>query len=119
MHTFDYAKIEKRILDFVNLRKWEQFHSPKNLSMALNVEASELLEIFQWMTEEESRKVNENPEKMKCIEQELADIAYYVMLLSSKLNVNLEQAMLDKMQINESKYPADKAHGSSKKYDEY
>lgn len=67
MHTFDYAKIEKLIKNFVEERQWDQFHSPKNLSMALNVEASELLEIFQWMPEEESKKVTADPVKMKAI----------------------------------------------------
>lgn len=119
MHTFDYPKIEKLIKNFVNERQWDQFHSPKNLSMALNVEASELLEIFQWMPESESKSVMNDPVKMKAIQEELADIAYYLILMSSKLNINLEQAMLEKMKLNESKYPANKSQGNSKKYDEF
>ena len=117
MPTFDYAKINLMIQDFVTKREWDQFHSPKNLSMALSVEASELLEIFQWMGEEESKSLDES--KMKHVEQELADITYYVLLMASKLNVNLEKAMIEKMALNESKYPANKSQGSSKKYDEY
>lgn len=117
MHSFDYVKINTLIQDFVTKREWDQFHSPKNLSMALSVEASELVEVFQWMREEDSRSLNES--KMKHVEQELADITYYVMLMASKLNVNLEKAMIEKMAINESKYPASKSQGNSKKYDEY
>lgn len=119
MSTFDYASLEKRILDFVQARKWEAFHSPKNLSMALNVEAAELLEIFQWMSEEESKTLSGRPDQLKKVEEELADIVYYVMLLSSKLGVNLEKAMLDKMKANEEKYPIEKSQGTSKKYTEF
>jgi dCTP diphosphatase len=119
MHTFDYVKMEMLIKNFVEERKWDQFHSPKNLSMALNVEASELLEIFQWMPEVDSNNVSNDPIKMKAIQEELADIAYYLILMSSKLNINLEKAMLEKMKLNELKYPANTSQGSSKKYDEF
>ncbi len=102
--------------DFAKERDWEQFHSPKNLAAALSVEAAELLEHFQWLTEEQSRNLPE--EKNGEVAQELADVFLYLLQLSDKLGVNLLEAARAKLVANGQKYPADRARGSSKKYNE-
>lgn len=105
------------ILDeFAKKREWDQFHSPKNLSMALSVESSELVEIFQWLTEEESYNLNDS--RKYHAEEEVADIAIYLLRICTKLDINLEEAILKKMKKNEKKYPVEKAKGSAKKYTE-
>lgn len=109
-------KIEKIIKKFSKERDWEQFHSPKNLSMALSVEASELVEIFQWLTEEQSYNLSNS--KKEHTEEEIADIAIYLLRICMKLNINLEDAIVKKMKKNEKKYPVEKVKGSAKKYTE-
>ena len=91
----NYEKIKKEIKDFVDERDWEQFHTPKNLSMALSVEASELLEIFQWQKAEEYKNATEEQKEM--IKDEIADIFYYLVRISDKLDINIEEALLKKM----------------------
>lgn len=103
---------------FVNDRDWDQFHSLKNLSMALSVESSELLEIFQWMNEQQSNQIESTPETLVKVEDELSDIFYYLLRISSKLNINLEDSLLKKMKKNAEKYPVEKSKGLSKKYNE-
>lgn len=109
-------KIEKILKKFSEERAWEQFHSPKNLSMALSVEASELVEIFQWLTEEQS--YNLNNEMKQHAKEEVADIAIYLLRVCMKLDIDLEEAILEKMEKNEVKYPVEKVKGSAKKYTE-
>lgn len=113
----ELEKIRLRISQFAANRDWDQFHSPKNLSMALAAESGELLEQFQWLTEEQSK--NLSSEKLHSIEEELADIQIYLIRLADKLNIDLIDAVHKKIEVNESKYPADKVKGSAKKYDEY
>ena len=97
-------------------RDWDQFHSPKNLAMALSVESAELLEIFQWLTEEESR--NLSPEARAAAAEEIADVLLYLVRIADKLGVDPVAAAQRKMIKNEQKYPADKARGNNKKYTE-
>lgn len=99
---------------FAAERDWDQFHSPKNLAMALSVEAAELLEHFQWVSDAESSVLN--PETRANVSEELADVLLYLVRLADKLNVNLAVAASEKLKVNADKYPADKARGSSKKY---
>ena len=94
----NYKKIKKEIKKFVDERDWEQFHTPKNLSMALSVEASELLEIFKWQKAEEYKNANEKQREM--IKDEIADIFYYLVRISDKLDVNIEEALIEKMKKN-------------------
>ena len=115
----DLEKIKTSIEKFSSERDWDQFHSVKNLAMALSVESSELLEIFQWMTEEDSNQLKHNPVKFERAADELADIFVYLIRLSSKLNIDLETAVINKMIKNEKKYPINFSHGNSKKYDEF
>lgn len=109
--------IKQRLRDFADARDWNQFHSPKNLAMALSVEASELVECFQWLTEEQSRKLNEK--QLAAVTDEVADIQLYLIRLADKVGVDVVEAVEQKMAKNEAKYPADKVKGSAKKYSEY
>jgi len=104
-------KLNKIISEFVDERNWEKFHSPKNLSMALSVEASELLEIFQWQKEDEYL---EDAETLTNARDEIADIFYYLLRISNKLNIDLEEALLSKMKKNIEKYPSSKFNGNYK-----
>lgn len=105
-----------RLQEFAQQRDWGQFHSPKNLASALIVEAGELLEHFQWLTEEQSR--NLPADKKQAVAHEMADVLLYLVQMATALNVDLIEAANAKVEINEQKYPADQARGSSRKYDE-
>ncbi|MDG0979143.1 MAG: nucleotide pyrophosphohydrolase [Halieaceae bacterium] len=102
---------------FAQERDWDQFHSPKNLAMALLGEAGELIEHFQWLTEDESRSLS--PEKKADVSTEMADVLLYLVRLADKLDIDLYQSSLDKLELNSQKYPADQVKGSARKYSEY
>jgi NTP pyrophosphatase (non-canonical NTP hydrolase) len=108
-------ELREALRDFVAERDWDQFHSPKNLAMALTAEAGELLEHFQWITEEQSASVP--PEVLEEIRMEMADVLLYLVRLADKLDVDLVEAAHEKMQRNRKKYPVEKARGRSTKYD--
>lgn len=101
----DAHRLERRLADFAAERDWERFHSPKNLAMALSVEAAELVEIFQWSTEDESRAVMQT-DQAEHVAHELADIAMYLVRLASVLGVDLNDAIEKKLALNARKYPA-------------
>lgn len=101
---------------FADERDWAQFHSPKNLAMALTVETAELLEHFQWMTEVESAKPT--PEKLQQIQEEIGDVLIYLTRFADKLGIDPLDAAYKKLEINRQKYPVEKARGSAKKYTE-
>ena len=109
--------ISKQLQAFANERDWQQFHSPKNLAMALNVEAGELLEHFQWLTEESSAELD--ADKLAKVSKEIADVQIYLIRLADQLGVDILAATEAKMAENEMKYPADAVRGSAKKYTEY
>lgn len=111
------TELRDRLRGFAAERDWDQFHSPKNLAMALIVEAGELVEHFQWLTEAESRQPP--PATRAKIEEELADVLLYLIRLADRLDVDLEQAARAKIERNAKKYPADKVRSSAKKYTEY
>jgi dCTP diphosphatase len=115
MHELDDLKL--RLRKFAADRDWDQFHSPKNLSMALIAEAAELVEHFQWLTEEQSASLPSD--KLKEVEEELADILIYLVRSADKLGINLIEAAQQKIEKNDQKYPADKVKGKSKRYTEY
>jgi len=102
----DIPKIQARLKEFALERDWDQYHSPKNLSMALSVEASELMEIFQWVGAEESRKVVDHPDKLGEVEAEIADICIYAIRLAGVIGIDLETAIDQKIDQNIEKYPA-------------
>lgn len=113
----DFNVLRDRLKAFAQERDWEQFHSPKNLAMALIVEAAELLEHFQWLSPEQSESLPED--KRREVELEMADIFIYLMRMCERLDVDLLQVVEDKIKMNAEKYPADKVRGSAKKYSEY
>ena len=110
------SDIKKRLAQFASARNWDQFHSPKNLSMALAAEAAELLEIFQWLTDEQARDIVHDEKEMAQIRQEIADVMIYLIRLADKLDVNIEHAVLDKIALNEKKYPIALAKDNAVKY---
>jgi dCTP diphosphatase len=119
MKNINVESINEKIKKFTQDREWEQFHSIKNLVMALNVESSELLEIFQWMKEEDSNLVSENENLKEKIGDEIADIFMYLLSIANKSKIDIEEVVLNKLNKNAIKYPVDKAKGNSKKYNEY
>ena len=117
MEHDDIKELKQRLRYFAEVRDWDQFHSPKNLSMALIAEAAELVEHFQWLTEQESAIIQ--GDKLEAVRMELADIQIYPIRIADKLNVDLLEAVEKKIEINEKKYPEDKGKGQHKKYTEY
>jgi NTP pyrophosphatase (non-canonical NTP hydrolase) len=113
----DLEELKARVREFIEERDWDRFHSPKNLAMALSVEASELVEHFQWLTEEESSALD--PERRRRVADELADVLWFLVRLSDRLGVDLLEAAERKLAANAAKYPADRVRGNSRKYDEY
>jgi dCTP diphosphatase len=109
-----FATLRDALRTFAAERDWDQFHSPKNLAVSVCVEAGELLERFQWVAEDTPLA----PDDVAKIREELADVLLYVIRLADKLDVNLFEAALSKIELNAQKYPRDKARGSSRKYTE-
>lgn len=118
MNTIDLPAIEQDIKSFIAEREWDQFHSVKNLSMALSIEAGEIMEIFQWMSEADSNLVKDKPELKAKLSDEVADVFVYLLRITSKAEIDLESAVKSKMIRNKEKYPVEKARGNSKKYTE-
>ncbi len=110
-------QLKERMADFVRERDWEQYHTPKNLSMSIAIEAAELMEHFQWLTVEESQ--NLQPEALTDIGEELADIVIYSLSMAKALNLDLAETVSKKMDKNILKYPTDKVRGKAHKYTWY
>ncbi len=110
-------QLRQRLAEFAAVRDWDQFHSPKNLAMALVGEAGELVEHFQWLTEVQSRQLD--PQTLQAVGHELADILIYLIRLADRLGVELIPAAWDKIAINESRYPVEKVRGSARRAEEY
>ncbi len=113
----DLEAVALALRRFAAERDWDQFHSPKNLAMALNVEAGELLEHFQWLTQEQSQQFP--ADKLAQVAEEIADIQAYLVRIADKLGVDILDAVEQKMRKNAAKYPADKVRGDARKYSEY
>ena len=109
--------LRERLARFASDRDWDQFHSPKNLSMALIAEAAELIEHFQWISQDDSR--NLSSEKHEAISMELADILIFLIRVADKLDVDLADAAWKKIEINENRYPVSLVQGSAKRASEY
>ncbi len=116
-HIDDLEELRQRLAAFAAARDWDQFHAPKNLAMALIAECAELVEHFQWLTEEQS--ITLTPEKIAAVRLELADILIYLVRISDKLNIDLLAAARDKIAINEERYPAEKVRGDARRASEY
>ena len=112
------TEILKQLIEFRRERDWEQFHNPKDVAISLSIEASELLEWFQWKSAEQVQQRLAS-DKREELEDEIADVAVYLAYLCHDLNIDLNQAIKNKMQKNAAKYPRDKVKGRNDKYDEY
>lgn len=107
-----------RIAKFVKERDWEKYHHPKEVAISISIEAAELLELFQWIEKEHIVKIKKNEKAMKEIKEELADIMDYCLALANQLDIDVSQALYDKIRKNEEKYPVEKIRGNYKKYTE-
>jgi dCTP diphosphatase len=112
----DIIALQSRLREFARARDWEQFHTPKNLAMALAAEAGELLEIFQWLTDEQASAVTERDEDLQLVRDELADILIYLVRMADVLHIDLEDAVQGKLRGNERRYPVELAKGNATKY---
>jgi NTP pyrophosphatase (non-canonical NTP hydrolase) len=117
MAAGELTGLRDMVRQFVDERDWDKFHTPKNLSAALSVEAAELLEHFQWL--ERGDAVELGAAKVEQVRHEMADVLVYLIRLADKLDVDLQAAVLEKMVLNRAKYPADKVRGDARKYSEY
>lgn len=111
--ALDIAALQQTLREFAAERDWNQFHSPKNLAMALSVEASELVEIFQWLTEAQSAALD--ADTRAAVAEEIADVQIYLARLADRLNIDIPKAVDDKLALNAQKYPADQVRGSAAK----
>ena len=109
----DFKEIEKQVIDFRNDRNWEQFHQIKDLLLGLNIEVSELQELFLWKSMEQQAEIN-----IEDIRDEVADIAIYLIYIAKHFDINLLEAINDKVAKNDAKYPVEKSRNSNKKYNE-
>ncbi|MBI5739363.1 MAG: nucleotide pyrophosphohydrolase [Nitrospirae bacterium] len=108
--------LQQRLRTFAQARNWDQFHSPKNLSMALAAEAAELLEIFQWLTEEQSKDITDSEKDLAQVKEEIADVFIYLVRLADKLDIDIEKEVLAKIDLNEKKYPVELSRDNATKY---
>jgi len=109
--TTNLHELRELVRDFVNARQWERFHSPKNLSMSLAIEAAELMEHFQWLTIDQSRQTTADARRRNDIAEEMADVFCYLLALANELDVDLTEAVRDKMAKNNAKYPVEEFRG--------
>jgi len=115
--TDSLENLRRRLSEFAAARDWDQFHTPKNLAMALIAETAELVEHFQWLSEEQSGRLA--PDKLEEVRMELADILIYLVRTADKLDIDLITAALDKIAVNDSRYPADQVRGDARRAREY
>ncbi|MDT0413709.1 MULTISPECIES: nucleotide pyrophosphohydrolase [Streptomyces] len=110
------GSLQQSLASFAAERDWEQFHTPKNLAMALTGECGELVEIFQWLTPDESTTVMDDPVRAARVREEMADVFAYLLRMADVLELDLERALADKIEVNRGKYPAHLARGRADKY---
>ena len=111
-------ELKEKVKEFCDKRDWDQFHNAKELAVALSIEAGELLEHFRWKTAEEVKERMEDPKKREEIQDEMADVLYFLVRIAQIYDIDLSEALEKKMDKNDKKYPVDKFKGSSKKYNE-
>ncbi len=109
--TTTVAKLKQAVNDFVDRRDWHRFHAPKNLAMSLAIEAAELMEHFQWISAEESRRVVDDPARLAAVGEELADVLCYALAMTNELGLDLSSTIRQKLAKNELKYPAEEYRG--------
>jgi NTP pyrophosphatase (non-canonical NTP hydrolase) len=112
----NFSGIQERLREFAAARDWEQFHDPKNLSIAMAVEASEVLELFQWLTPEQSKAIRDSEDDMKRVQDELADVLIYAFRLADILGIDLPDAVRSKIDQNEHRYSVHASRGDATKY---
>lgn len=117
--SINLQKIRKAQRQFTKEREWEKFHTPKNIAAALAVEASELLEIFLWLSDKDSGKVMKSAKLGQAVRHEIADVFYWVCRLADRLEIDLESAFWEKMEQNKKKYPVSLSKGNARKYTEF
>ena len=117
MSTDNLEQLRQRVAEFAKVRDWEQFHSPKNLAMALIGEAAEIIEHFQWLSEKQSYQLS--AEKKQAVSHELADVLIYLIRLADKLDIDLMAAAQTKIELNETRYPIKLVKGSARRAEEY
>jgi NTP pyrophosphatase (non-canonical NTP hydrolase) len=115
----DISDIQNALREFARERDWDQFHKPKNLSLALSSEVGELIEHFQWESDAQIEEFKMDKKKISEISDEIADVLSYLFRLSDKMEIDVGNAFWEKLKKNKAKYPVDKSKGSSKKYTEY
>ncbi|MCP4476023.1 MAG: nucleotide pyrophosphohydrolase [Gammaproteobacteria bacterium] len=115
----DVDALQQTLRHFDSIRDWQQFHSLKNLAISVACESGELLELFQWLSDEEINSAISKKEFKQAVGHEIADIIMYMMRISDKLDINLSQVIADKITINQRRYPAERVKGSAKKYHYY
>lgn len=116
--NIDLTEAMEALLKFRSERDWSKFHTPKNLSMSIAIEASELMEHFQWKNEDEITQYLSSQENLEKVKEEIADILSYILLLSTDLKIDLNRTLLDKIKKNAEKYPVSKCKGRHNKYNE-
>ena len=117
--VIESGKIQQYQRKFARDRDWEKFHTPKNLVMALAGEAGELVEVFQWLSEEQSKAILKDDQKAGAVRHELADILNYAIRLADVLGIDLNEALWEKFRLNEKRYPVELSKGTAKKYTEF
>jgi NTP pyrophosphatase (non-canonical NTP hydrolase) len=111
-NTITFDMLKSLVKQFIDERDWQKYHNPKNLAISISIEAAELMELFQWLTMEESILLKDNKRKFEKIKEEIADIIIYCISLGNVLDIDLSKAILDKIEKNKSKYPTSKYKGN-------
>ncbi len=119
MNNYTVKELAEKVQKFCEKRDWDQFHNPKDLAIGISTEANELLDIFRFKNEEDMKQLFDNVQKKEHIEEELADVFFFVLRFAQMNNIDLKQALEKKLQKNEKKYTVEKAKGNNKKYDEF
>jgi len=118
MIGMELEKVEKKVIEFRDARDWAQYHNPKDLAISRPLEAAELLEIFQWKDPQEVEEIKRDPESRRKIKEEVGDILIYALNMCHAFGFDPSEVILEKLEVNEKKYPVEKAKGSAKKYTE-
>lgn len=119
MDKTTFAELQKKMIAFRDARDWKQFHKPKDLAIAASIETAEILELFRFKTDKEIEEYLQNPDNKKELSHEMADVLYFLMILSHDQGIDLVKAYYEKLVLLEKKYPVDKCKGKSHKYTHY
>jgi len=115
----DIKELQNKVIEFRDKRDWEQYHNPKDLAISLSLETAELLEIFQWKNAQEVDALKSDGGGLQKVKEELGDIFIFSLTLAREFNLDPSEIILNKLRINDKRYPVDKVKGKSKKYTEY